>query len=108
MSYSSIENLFLKSMIPAKADPGEQERFIKEELKPRLEEAKSGRRVVFFVDAAHFVLATFLGILWSFKRLFIKAPSGRKRFNVLGTLNAVTHKLIIVTNDCAYQRSELL
>lgn len=86
-------------MIPAKADHEEQERFIKEELEPRLEEAKSGKRVVFFVDAAHFVLAPFLGILWSFTRLFIKAPSGRKRFNVLGALNAVTHELITVTND---------
>jgi len=100
--------IFLKSigmaprkvgMIPAKADPDEQEQFIKEELEPRLKEARSGRRVVFFVDAAHFVLAPFLGILWSFKRLFIKAPSGRKRFNVLGALNAVTHELITVTND---------
>ena len=86
-------------MIPSKADSDEQEQFIKEELEPRLKEAKSGRRVVFFVDAAHFVLAPFLGILWSFKRLFIKAPSGRKRFNVLGALNAVTHELITVTND---------
>ncbi len=92
-------------MIPAKADSEEQERFIKEELEPRLEEAESGKRVVFFVDAAHFVLAPFLGILWSFTRLFIKAPSGRKRFNVLGALNAVTHELITVTNDCVYQRS---
>ncbi|MEA3288350.1 MAG: IS630 family transposase, partial [Candidatus Marinimicrobia bacterium] len=86
-------------MIPAKADIEEQERFITEELEPRLEEAKSGKRVVFFVDAAHFVLAPFLGILWSFKRLFIKAPAGRKRFNVLGALNATTHELITVTND---------
>jgi len=86
-------------MIPAKADPDEQEQFIEEELEPRLEEAKSGRRVVFFVDAAHFVLAPFLGMLWSFTRLFIKAPAGRKRFNVLGALNAVTHELITVTND---------
>jgi hypothetical protein len=34
--------------------------FIKEELEPRLEEDKSGKRVVFFVDAAHFVLPPFL------------------------------------------------
>ena len=34
-----------------------------------------------------------------FKRLFIKASSGRKRFNVLGALNAVTHELVTVTND---------
>ncbi len=86
-------------MIPAKADLDEQENFIKEELEPRLEEAKSGQRVVFFVDAAHFVLAPFLRILWSFTRIFIKAPSGIKRFNVLGALNAVTHELITVTND---------
>jgi transposase len=87
------------SMIPAKADPDEQERFIEEELEPRLKEAESGQRVVFFVDAAHFVLAPFLGILWCFTRIFVKAPSGRKRFNVLCALNAVTHELITVTND---------
>ena len=86
-------------MIPAKADLDKQEQFIKEELEPRLKEAMSDKRVVFFMDAAHFVLAPFLGILWSFKRLFIKAPAGRKRFNVLGALNAVTHELITVTND---------
>jgi len=86
-------------MIPAKADPEKQESFLKEELEPRLEEARSGQRVVFFVDAAHFVLAPFLGILWCFTRLFIKAPAGRKRFNVLGALNVVTHELVTVTND---------
>jgi transposase len=86
-------------MIPAKADPEKQENFIKEELEPRLEEAQGGQRVVFFVDAAHFVLAPFLGILWCFTRLFIKAPAGRKRFNVLGAINAVTHELVTVTND---------
>jgi transposase len=51
------------------------------------------------MDAAHFVLAPFLGYLWSFCRLFIKAPAGRKRFNVLGALDAITHQLITVTND---------
>jgi transposase len=40
-----------------------------------------------------------LGFLWSFTRLFIKAPAGRKRFNILGALNAVTHDIITVTND---------
>lgn len=54
---------------------------------------------MFFLDAAHFVLGPFLGYLWCFTRLFIKAPSGRKRFNVLGALNAITHQLITVTND---------
>lgn len=86
-------------MIPSKADAEEQEKFKKEELEPRLEEAKNGQRAVFFVDAAHFVLGAFLGYLWSFVRLFIKAPAGRKRFNVLGAMNAITHELITVSND---------
>ena len=37
--------------------------------------------------------------MWCFTRIFIKAPSGRKRFNVLAALNAVTHELITITND---------
>ena len=51
------------------------------------------------MDAAHFVLAPFLGYLWTRLRRFIRAPSGRQRFNVLGALNAVTHQLVTVTND---------
>jgi transposase len=59
----------------------------------------AGRRAVFFVDAAHFVLAPFLGYLWCFARRVIKSPAGRQRFNVLAALNAVTHDLVTVTND---------
>jgi len=86
-------------MIPAKADVEVQETFKTTELEPRLEEAQAGKRAVFFVDAAHFVLAPFLGMLWCFKRMFIRAPAGRQRFNVLGALNAITHELVMVTND---------
>lgn len=86
-------------MIPSKVDPDVPMRFKKEKLEPCLGEASLGKRAVFFVDAAHFVLAPFLGFLWSFTRLFIQAPAGRKRFNVLGALNAMTHELITVTND---------
>ncbi len=65
-----------------------------------LKEAKEGNRTVFFVDAAHFVLAPFLGYLWCFTRLFLKAHSGRQRFNVLGALNAIiTHELVTITNE---------
>ena len=64
-----------------------------------MQQAQAGNRVVFFVDAAHFVLGAYLGFLWCFERLFIKSGSGRQRFNVLGALNAVTHELITVTND---------
>ena len=31
--------------------------------------------------------------------MFIKSPAGRKRFNVLAALNAVTHELIMITNE---------
>jgi transposase len=86
-------------MIPAKADPAQQAIYLESVLEPRLAEARAGERAVFFVDAAHFVLAPFLGFLWSFTRIFIQAPNGRQRFNVLGALNAITHELITVTND---------
>lgn len=86
-------------MIPAKAEVEKQAAFLEQELQPRLAEATAGLRKVFFVDAAHFVLAPFLGFLWSVARLFIRAPSGRQRFNVLGALDAVTQEIFLVTNQ---------
>mgnify|MGYP000261209524 FL=1 len=63
------------------------------------------------MDAAHFVFAPFLGYLWCFARMFIKAPSGRQRFNVLGALNAISHEMVVITNTGyinAYSVCELL
>jgi len=76
----------------------EQALFYDVELKPRLDAAVAGREHVFFVDAAHFVFGTFLCCLWSFTRIFVRAASGRQRFNVLGAWNAVTRELVSVTN----------
>jgi len=67
-------------------------------LKPRLDAAQAGQGHVFFVDAAHFVFGTFLCCLWSFVRVFVRAASGRQRFNVLGAWNAVSRELIYVAN----------
>ena len=75
-----------------------QAAFLESELKPCLDAAGAGIGHVFFVDAAHFVFGTFLCCLWSFTRIFIRAASGRQRFNVLGAWNAVTRELIAVTN----------
>ena len=86
-------------MIPAKADVEQQAEFLEQQLEPRLAEAQAGQRKVFFVDAAHFVLSPFLGFLWSLARVFIPAPSGRQRFNVLGALDAVTKEILTVTNQ---------
>jgi len=43
------------------------------------------------------VFAPFLGVLWCVQRLFVKAPSGRQRFNVLAALHATSHELFTVT-----------
>ena len=77
----------------------EQARFLETELEPALEEARAGRRAVFFVDAAHFVWAPFLGCLWCLARLFVRSATGRKRYNVLGALNAVTQEVTRVCNE---------
>ena len=84
--------------MPAKADPDEQTAFLKDELRPRLDQAERGRRTVLFVDAAHFVYGPFLAYVWCLVRLFVPGPSGRKRYNVLAALDAVTHEVIRVTN----------
>jgi len=59
-------------MIPAKADPEKQADYLKNEIEPRLAEAKAGNRAVYFVDAAHFVLAPFIGSLWSLHASLLK------------------------------------
>ena len=69
-----------------------------QELNPKIEEAKQGKRQLLFVDASHFVMMAFLGYLWSLTRVFVKSPSGRQRYNVLGAFNAISHELVTVTN----------
>jgi transposase len=110
-----LKNMGLKRLkvghIPAKADPDKQKAFLEEKLDPRLEEARQGKRHVFFVDAAHFVMRPFLGFLWCFVRQFIQAPSGRKRFNVLGALHATSLQVVTFTNDSyinAYSVAKLM
>jgi transposase len=67
-------------------------------LEPLLAAARAGRRDVYFADAAHFVYAAFLGWLWCAVRWCVRAASGRKRYNVLGAVHAVSHQLIRVVN----------
>ncbi len=88
---------------PPKQTPQEHARtqaaFLQDQLEPKLAEARRGQRAVYFVDAAHLVFAPFLGFVGCLARLFVRAPSGRKRYNVLGALNAVTHNVVRVTNQ---------
>ena len=76
----------------------EQRRFLAEQLQPKLDAALAGDGHVLFVDAAHFVFATFLCHLWSILRVHVRAASGRQRLNVLGAWDAVTRQLTTVTN----------
>jgi transposase len=38
-------------------------------------------------------------MVWCFVRYFIPTPSGRKRFNVLGAVDALTKEIILVVNE---------
>jgi transposase len=76
-----------------------QAEFLETKLEPALEQARTGTGHVFFVDAAHFVMGTFLCCVWCLVRRFIRGGSGRKRYSVLGAWNAVTQELVSITTD---------
>jgi transposase len=82
--------------IPGKADAQLQFDFYQSELLPRLAEAGCGKRKVFFVDAAHFVLGAFLGLVWCFARPFIKTSAGRQRYSVLGAIDSHSRELVSI------------
>ena len=85
--------------VPGKADGDQQLEFLDKELQPRLNEASEGKRKLFFVDAAHFVMGAVMGMLWCFERVFVRGASGRQRYNVLGAVDSQTKKITTVTND---------
>ena len=76
-----------------------QAEYLEEKLEPALAEAREGRGHVFFVDAAHFVMGSFLCCVWCLARYMIRGGSGRKRYSVLGAWNAVTNELVRITTD---------
>lgn len=97
--------------IPAKAEVQAQETFKTQTLEPLVEQAQQHQIHLFFVDAAHFVMLPFLGYLYSLTVRYVKSTSGRKRFNVLGALNAISHELITISNHAyinAWSVCELL
>ncbi len=82
--------------IPGKANPQLQFEFYTNELLPKLEQAAKGECKVFFVDAAHFVMGAFLGMIWCFTRVFVKTSPGRQRYNVLGAIDSHNQELISI------------
>lgn len=75
-----------------------QTNYLKHTLLPLLEAAQAGQGLVFFVDAAHFVLASQVGHVWCQTRLYVRAASGRQRFNVLGAIDPIHLNMIDVTS----------
>ena len=76
-----------------------QAEFLETKMAPALDAARTGIGHVFFVDAAHFVMGSFLCCIWCKMRLFIRASSGRKRDSVLGAWNAVTNTIVSITTE---------
>jgi transposase len=76
-----------------------QQEFHDKKLQPILEEAKQNKRIVLFVDAAHFVMGAFLGMLWCFVRQYLPSSCGRQRYNVLGAYDPIRHEVVTLTND---------
>lgn len=84
--------------IPSKVDIQKQETYLEETLNPAIKRAKNGEIHLLFLDAAHFVMGVFLCNMWSKVRLFIKSSAGRQRLNVIGTIDAITKKVLFQTN----------
>lgn len=89
--------------MPGKPDDDDKQRQAQQDyhdnkLQPRLNQAKQGQRTVLFVDAAHFVMGLYLGMLWCFARKRLPSASGRQRYNVLGAYDPIKHELVSITN----------
>jgi transposase len=97
-------------LVPGKANDDKeqqkaQQEFHDQKLQPILDDVKQGKRTVLFVDAAHFVMGAFLGMVWCFVRVLLPSASGRKRYNVLGAYDPIRHEAITVTNDTYINQS---
>lgn len=84
--------------IPSKADAEKQQEWLEKKFEPELEKAQKGESVLFFMDAAHFILSAFICCIWSKTRLFLRSSAGRNRINVLGVVNALTKEVITMQN----------
>ena len=79
--------------IPGKADKEKQAEWLKN-LQPIIDEAKEGKRKLFFMDAAHFTLEAFLCHVWCKEPLYLRSGAGRNRFNVLGCIDPIAFDFI--------------
>ncbi len=94
--------------LPAKADTEKQKTFFDTILNPLMKKAEGGEISLLFLDASHFVMGCdFLGHIYGRVRRYVRTFSGRKRYNVLGALDYVSKKMLVVANDSYITATEV-
>ena len=88
----------MTGQLPAKADAAAQQAFIDQRLTPLLERSERGEVALLFAAAVHFLLGALLGRVWCSHRRFLRCGAARFRLNVLGALDARTHRLTALYN----------
>jgi len=81
-----------------------QQEFHENRRQPLLDEAKSGKRTVLFVDAVNEVMGAYLSWIWCFVRVLLPSRCELKRYNVLGAFDPITHFVLTLTNDTSVKR----
>lgn len=73
-----------------------------------MKKAECGEISLLFMDASHFVMGCdFLGHIYGRARRYVRTFSGRKRYNVLGALDYVSKKMLVVANDSYITATEV-
>ena len=98
MKWRRVKAIPLPPKLTLKEHVEKQAVFLEKELEPAMQAARENLILLYFVDAAHFVQGSFLGSLWSVILLFVRAASGRQRYNVLGAINPFSKSFVSVRN----------
>lgn len=73
-----------------------------------MKKAECGEISLLFLDASHFVMGCdFLGHIYGRVRRYVRTFSGRRRYNVLGALDYVSKKMLVVANDSYITATEV-
>jgi len=100
LSKKNVIRWLKRGPLPAKADTEKQKIFFDTTLSPLMKKAEGGEISLLFLDASHFVMGCdFLGHIYGRARRYVRTFSGRKRYNVLGALDYVSKKMLVVAND---------
>ena len=77
-------------------------------LTPLLKQAEKEEIELYFGDGVHLIYGAELGYCWCKERQEVKSAYGRKRFNVMGAYNPITHKTTVVSNDSYLTSTEIV